>query len=430
MALTAKFVEAVKPAPSARSEYPDEIVRGLSLRITPEGVKTWSLRYRSKAGARRRLTIGGYPAISLADAREKAIQALSKLASDVDPVEERKAQVRAAKEKRVETMADLWAFFTDHMMKALRPSSASYYAWTWEKILKPRFSTLALEGVSKQHVRRALREIGAEVGTTTANRVQQLLSRLFNIAVEEGMLAANPIAGMGKLFEEKSRDRVLSEDELRRFWRALETAPDDRSVQISWHMCQVLKLCLLTCQRAGEVSAIHAREIDWKARTWTIPADRVKNGRTHVVPLSEAAMAVLDACFAVNTARANLFRTTETPDPDGYAFPSPRDPEKPITRLSLSLGMQRLREWAGLDDVSPHDLRRTGATYMASERCRVLTEVIARVLNHSFEGPKVTAIYNRYDYVAEKRAALDAWAKALAEIVGRDVAAVQAPRGF
>lgn len=430
MGLTTRFVETVKPSGPQRAEYPDEVVRGLALRVSPDGIKSWSLRYRNHAGVRRRLTIGQFPATGLADAREQAIAALAKLSSSIDPIDERKAKSKAAKEVRVKSMADLWTFFSAHMLKELRPSSAKYYTWTWERILKPRFETELLESLAKPQVRRALREIGEKVGPTTANRTQQLLSRLFNVAVEEGLMAVNPIAAMPKLFEEKSRDRVLSEDELKHLWEALETAPDEASVPASWQLCQALKICLLTLQRAGEVSGMHAREIDWKAKTWTIPAARVKNARTHVVPLSGQALSIIDACFLVNTARVNFLQSQDAKHLDGYIFPSPRDPRKPVTRLSLSLGLQRIRDWSGIEDVTPHDLRRTGATYMASERCRVLTEVISRVLNHSIAGPKVTAIYNRYDYVSEKRAALDAWASALSEIVGQDVASVRPPRGF
>ena len=117
-------------------------------------------------------------------------------------------------------------------------------------------------------------------------------------------------------------------------------------------------------------------------------------------------------------ARLRIKRDFQPTDP---IFPSPRDPTKPVERISLTRAMARLTEAAGVKDATPHDLRRTGATMMASERISALGEVVARVLNHAPPGLGVTGIYNRHAYVAEKRRALDAWANVLTDIVeGRE----------
>jgi integrase len=169
---------------------------------------------------------------------------------------------------------------------------------------------------------------------------------------------------------------------------------------------------MLTLQRVGEVVGIHAREIDQGAKVWTIPAERTKNHRTHVVPLSDSALRVLGVAF-------DLTAKPEAKEWSGYAFPSSRYPDRPMTRHALSRAVNRLTATLKIDDAIAHDFRRTGATMVTGERIGFSRFVVSRVLNQISDtggAAAVTGVYDRNEYLSEKRRALDAWASLLLEI--------------
>jgi len=165
---------------------------------------------------------------------------------------------------------------------------------------------------------------------------------------------------------------------------------------------------MVTLQRGGEVCGLHADEIDREGKLWTLPGERTKNHRIHVVPLSPLALDLLAKAFGKN-------------DWKGFAFPSPRGPKPhPITRHALSRAAARLLQVAGIDGVTPHDFRRTGTTCLTGERIGVPRFIASRVINHisdSGGAAKVTVVYDRNEYLTEKRRSLDAWAALLQEIV-------------
>ena len=181
-------------------------------------------------------------------------------------------------------------------------------------------------------------------------------------------------------------------------------------------------LCLITAQRGGEVAGMVRGELDLDAGTWLLPAERSKSKREHLIPLSSTAIDLIREALAFADLRLTKLtdsgETERKPQPDDPVFPSPINPSKSVARLSLGRAMARLTAAAGFTDASPHDLRRTAATAMASEQIGALTEVVARVLNHSPPGLGVTAIYVRHRYLAEKRRALEDWEALLLEIVG------------
>lgn len=416
--LTTRYLDSLKGVPGKRLEIADDVVRGLSLRVTSAGVKTWALRYRTPAGQQRRLTLGGYPALSLSAARDEAKKALGAVATSGDPAKDKIVGKRTARRHRREkpqTLAALWALYdADHIAKK-GERTADYLRWLWTKHIEPRLGDNELATLDRATARVALKEIG-ETAPTTANRAQALLRHMFSYAVEEEHLKASPLAQMEALFDEKSRERVLNDAELAALWKALGEAPARADLHVSERMTIALKLILLAAVRPGEAAGLDAQEIDRDARSWTIPGERTKSGKPHVVPLSPAVWALLTKAFG-------------GADPakwSGYAFPMRRKAvAKPIERSSLTRAMARLIAETKLPGAkkaipraTPHDLRRTAATYIASERIGVAPHVVSAVLAHTQEGPAVTGTYNRHRYDKEKRAALEAWATLLAEIVG------------
>jgi integrase len=232
-----------------------------------------------------------------------------------------------------------------------------------------------------------------------ATRVFEDVRGMVRWAVENEYLDANPLDGMGKPAEATSRNRALSDDEIATLWNGLPKALA-RSKQ-----CQtVIKLCLATAQRVGEVAGIVRAELDLKAREWRLPGRRTKNGHPHVVPLSDLAIELIEDALADAGEGEPLF-------PCGKGSLSPVAVARTILRANQTNRF-------GVASWSAHDLRRTALTGMA--RLGVAPIVLGHVANHrSTTRAGVTlAVYSQYTYDREKRIALGLWADRLAAIVG------------
>jgi integrase len=274
------------------------------------------------------------------------------------------------------------------------------------RLIEPRFGKRPMTDLTRAEVQRFVDEIDAK-SPAAARITRNVIRQAYNYAIRQEAIDRNP-AQFSEVTRGVSRERVLTEGELRAVWKALEEPGKVRGLDLAPGTALALKLAMLTLQRGGEVIGIHAREIDRKARLLTLPGERVKNHRTHVVPLSDAAMHVLGVAFGGE-------RTWP-----GYAFPSPRGALKPITRHALSRAMYRLAAAIGVVDATPHDFRRTGATAMTCERIGIPRFVVSRVLNQISDtggASAVTGVYDRNEYLSDKRKALDAWASLLADIV-------------
>lgn len=239
----------------------------------------------------------------------------------------------------------------------------------------------------------ALLEAKAKTSPTMANRLLALVRRFFNWAIEVDLLDENPASGVKPPQKERSRDRVLSDDELNAVW-------DAAAVQ-GWPFGPITQLLVLTAQRCDEVISMRRSEIDVVAKIWTIPAARAKNGREHRVPLSEMALTIIERLPVI--------------DGSNFVFPSARTPkDKPVSGLSKA--KRRIDAVAQVYEWRFHDLRRTAASGMA--RHGTAPHVVEKILNHvsgTFGG--VAGVYNRFGYDDEKRHALDAWAAHIDQIV-------------
>ena len=214
---------------------------------------------------------------------------------------------------------------------------------------------------------------------------------MFNWALECDIVETSPCAGVRRPSAERARERVLDDDELRRVWHG--------AVALGFPWGSITQLLILTGQRRDEVAMMRWSEVDLGKRLWTLPSERVKNGKVHTVPLSDAAKAML----------------ASIPRAGDYVFASPSGGHP-----SHSHGKILLDKAVG--DVAPwrfHDLRRTVASGLA--RLGVNLPVIEKILNHtsgSFAG--VVGVYQRHDFAAEKRAALELWAQHVDGLVGQE----------
>lgn len=411
---------AAKPDPTrAQVEYRVDGVRGLALRVTRDGTKTWTLRYRTLEGEQRRQTLGPYPTLSLADARTAAEIALGAVAGGADPAKARRVAKVAAKSRRLATIEDLIEGYFAAAEKgkhrrSSRPKRASTLADErsyFTRFISPKLGSRPIDDLTRAEVQRLVDEI--EVKSPAGARItRNVIRQAFNYAMMQERTDRNPAARI-LVQRWKDRERVLTDDELRNLWKALLAPQDVKGLELAQGTALALRLAAVTLQRGGEVCGIHAREIDRQGKLWTIPGTRTKNHRTHAVPLSDLALDLLADAFALSTGKRSAPWS-------GYAFPSPRTEKAPLTRHGLSRAMQRVTAAVGIENVTPHDLRRTGATNITSERLGFPRFVVSRVLNQISDGggaAAATAIYDLHSYLPEKRKALDAWAALLAQIV-------------
>ncbi len=278
LSLTEKFVAGTKPGPR-QTDYFDAKCPGLVFRVSPTGVKTWCLFFTSpKDGKRARSTLGRYPQTTLSDARTRATEAKAHADEGIDP---RDVTMGAM------TVAQLASsYFTKHVRPNLR--SAKAVERRLGKNMLPVIGGLALRDLHKRDVNRVVDSIMARGCQVEAARVFQDMRALFRWAVARGDLDHNPMEGMRAPHAPKPRERVLSDEEVRTLWEGLpEALPRSKAVQ------RIIKLCLLTAQRVGEVSGMSRTELDLKAACWTIPAARSKNKRSHTVPLSQEPWSVI-----------------------------------------------------------------------------------------------------------------------------------------
>lgn len=397
--LDARTVATLKPGPKPRYVVD---ATGLALRIGAAdtgGAKTWSVRYR--AGRRqRRLTIGTYPTLTLADARKRAKEALKQVEDGIDPGEVKQARLDA------ETVAALADTYISRHAKPKKRSWKNDQRILDTEVL-PHWQHRPAREITRRDVRELIEAI-AERGPILANRVRALLHKMFAFALQRDVVEVNPVAGTARPGVEKSRTAVLSDDEVRTFWAGTEALSPE--MQAFW------RLRMLTGQRGGEVEKMRWSDVDLDAKVWTIPATVAKNKREHLVPLSALALAILTSLRqqADQIVAAREARNDTRPQPIVYVLAGARGNRQ---RSSAAATF-------GLDDFRGHDLRRTAATNM--RKAGVPSSDISRVLNHVESGPAATRIYDRYDGLSEKRVALDTWARTLDAIVSRRVEAVAA----
>lgn len=393
--LTPVAVEKMKPG-AARREVPDGRFKGLYLVIQPSGSKSWAFRYRTTEGTPRKLTLGSWPLMDLKSAREEASKAYLAAKDDKDPAAEKTAKRVAAKVPRVAEDRDLVERVADTFIE--RYAKANTKSWPEAKRILDRevvgpWRGRHLAGIGRADVHELLDAVVDRGSPIMANRVLAALRKMCAWAVERGIIPASPCDKIKAPTAERSRDRVLSDDELRGVWTA--------SGALGWPFRDLVRLLMLTGQRRDEVGSMRWNEVDLDGALWTIPKERAKNGQAHLVPLSAPAVAILRGLPKIDKADL-VFTSNGRTAVSGFS--------KAKERMDLALG-------EGVPPWVFHDLRRTAATGMA--RLGVALPTIEKVLNHtsgSFGG--IVGVYQRHGFDAEKRHALDAWGAFVERLTG------------
>ncbi|WP_287306029.1 site-specific integrase [Mesorhizobium sp.] len=420
--LTNDIVKNAVPEPGKRLELRDDVETGLIFRVTEKGARSWSVRYRNAAGEHRRKNLGSFPSVGLAKAREEARKAKGAVASGADVVAiERtsKAEQRRKHLHKLAGLADAYFIAAAEGTHKGGPKAAPKRASTiaeerriFDKLVKPKFGDSAVANITRIEIREFVTK-QAKRAKSNGRHCRNIIRQLMSFAVREGVIDHNPAHDIAVAMP-KIGTKVIKDDDLKAVWLACQRPQDVEDLALSQLMGIALRMAAVTLQRGGEVVGMRWDEIDRAARTWLIPAERMKGKKAHMVPLSTSAMALLDEAMEAVIGSSD------------YVFPSPRsEDDQPLDRRAFSRAMKRIVKALKIAAATPHDLRRTGATLLTSERIGFPRFIVSQVIAHGGDTGGAAAVtgkhYDHNDYLPEKRRALDAWAALLESIVtGRE----------
>jgi integrase len=392
--LTQLAVEKLAPPPIGRVVYWDRHLPGFGVRVTANGAKSWIAMYRVNGKAIME-TIGPlarYPKVE--DARQRARDSMAVAGAGENPVASRKAREQQTAVSTFRSVAE--RYVERYAKKQTKPA-------TWKELQRqlavdvfPKWGERRISSITRQDVADLLDVIEHRGSPVQANRTLARLKTLFAWAMREEVIDRDPTAHVDKVVKERARDRVLTDAELGLFWSACD--------DLGWPFGPMGKLLLLTAQRRDEVAGMEWSELDLANRLWLIPKERAKNDRANEVHLNDLAVEVIEALPRLGGAKGRyVFTTTGGTHVSGYS--------KGKAAIDRRMG-------EGVEPWVFHDLRRTAATGMA--RLNVPPHVVDRLLNHvSGEIRGVAAVYNRFQYLDERRAALEAWGRYIEALLGR-----------
>jgi integrase len=401
MVLTQLGIERLRPPTKGRVIHWDARVRGFGLRITDKDARSWIAMYRV-AGKPVMQTLGRLSEIpKVDDARRLARTAIATAHTGVNPVTIRRAEEAIAEAQKLTFAEVADRYVHEHVDRKLRPSSRAEIRRIIEHDLKPQWGARPICEITRRDVNDLLdakadqrkrprngRQDGAGI---MANRILALLRALFGWAVSKDLVDVNPTIGARRRAKEISRDRVLNDDEIVAFWTACEA--------LQYPFGPLFQVLLVTAQRRDEVGEMRWSELDVEKREWTLPRERAKNDNGIVVHLSPVAAEII----------------AQLPQINGSDFVFTTNGRTPVSGFSKAKG--RLDQlMGGPPHWTLHDLRRTGASGMA--RLGIAPHVADKGINHVAGGRRgIAAVYDRYDYLPERKAALEAWGRYIESLV-------------
>ena len=270
--------------------------------------------------------------------------------------------------------------------------------------VRPTLGARPIEDITRRDVRELLDVIVARDKAPHAHHVLAYLRPAFKWAVGKEIITVDPTAGIPdpdpRKREDRSRDRYLDDGEIALFWPACE--------KLGWPFGPLFQLLLLTAQRRDELAEAYRSEFDLDKALWTLPRERAKNKKEHVVHLSPLAVAIIKNLPMIGT-KGLLFTTTGESPISGFG--RARD------RAKATMTERRQGDAAPIAHFTRHDLRRTAATGMAG--LGIAHHVVDKILNHtSGKISGVAAIYNRFEYLDERKAALETWSRRVETLAG------------
>jgi integrase len=411
--LTQVIAERTRPPAQGAVTIWDVNLPGFGLRISAKGRRSWIAMYRVAGGKEVMETIGTMALLpSLADARDRARRSMDQARQDIHPVQARKQAQVAAAASAAEQAFTLDKLVEDFIRKHHRNSRAStiYAVRRLCRRALPYIGSYPVRQITKAQILAMVNNLADTRlntwrGNSTAGALSEAsgvlrhLRSCFRWAVDEDHIDADPTAGVRDPSgnKKRERERTLNEPEIIVLWKVCD--------EIGYPWGPLIQLLLLTGQREREVGDMPWHELDLERRVWSLPGERAKNGRAHDIHLSQLAMEVIGR-IPLFAGQDCVFSVNGKKPVQSYADAKVRIDR----RLAELLGS--VTAW------TYHDIRRSTATGMAD--LGIAHHVVDRVLNHvSGAISGIAAIYNRSQYLPERKAALDAWGRYVESLIGR-----------
>jgi integrase len=378
MKITARTIAGLKlPGGKNDAIYFDDDVPGFGIRLRVSGAqvrRSWVAQYR-RFGRTRRVLLGSAELLNVEQARAAAKKVLARVTLGHDP----QAEKIARRQKDTHSLKGIVADYLAFKQRTVRPRTyGEIVRYLTGHFFKP-LHNIPIDQITRKDVAARLTKITLENGSITASRARIALSGFYAWAMGQGLAEANPVIGTTRPQEAKPRERVLDDDELARVWKACS---DDA-------FGKVIRLLILTGARRAEVGGMRWSELDLERGTWVIPAERVKNGRQHTLPLTPLAISIIES-VPRRVGRDHLFGTRSDGGLSHWHAKAKLD-----QRLAIKL-------WR------VHDLRRTLATRLCD--LGVAPHVVEQILNHqSGHRAGIVGVYNKSVYANEVRTALALW---------------------
>mgnify|MGYP000388067023 FL=1 len=360
---------------------------GLFLIVKTSGKKLWRFRYqRPTTKQRTMMGLGAFPALSLADARRLRADYLALLANGIDP----QIQAEVAEEEQQIALDSIFSTVAANWFQLKSKSVTPDYAkdiWrSLEKDVFPAIGEIPVQQIKARTLVEALEPIKARGALETVRRLVQRINEIMIYAVNTGLIDANPASGVGMAFEKPKKKNMptLRPEELPKLMRSLVMS------NLSVPTRCLIEWQLMTLVRPSEASGTRWAEIDLEAKLWTIPAERMKAKREHIVPLSSQALNILEVMKPISSHRE-------------YIFPSRNDPKQPMNSQTANAALKRIG-YAG--KLVAHGMRSIASTAMNETGFN--SDVIESALAH-IEKNEVRRAYNRALYLEQRKELMQWW---------------------
>ncbi|HBW3233565.1 TPA: integrase domain-containing protein [Klebsiella pneumoniae] len=360
---------------------------GLFLLVKTTGKKLWRFRYqRPNSGSRTNLSLGSYPALTLATARQIRDQHLTTLAQGMDPQQQ---QELASEQHQIELDSIFSTVAANWFQIKSKSVTEDYAKDIWRSLDKDVFPTIGsipVQEIKARTIVEALEPIKARGALETVRRLVQRINEIMIYAVNTGLIDVNPASGVGMAFEKPKKQNMptLRPEELPRLMRSLVMSNLSVATRclIEWQ--------LLTLVRPSEASGARWAEIDLDAKLWTIPAERMKARREHIVPLSQQALDILELMKPISAQREHV-------------FPSRNDPKQAMNSQTANAALKRIGYGGKL---VAHGLRSIASTAM--NEAGFNPDIIEAALAHSDKN-EVRRAYNRSTYLVQRQEIMTWW---------------------
>lgn len=362
---------------------------GLFLLVKTSGKKLWRFRYqRPASNSRTNLSLGSYPALTLAAARKMRDQHLSLLAQNIEPQHH---QEQESEQRKVELDSIFSTVAANWFQIKIKSVTEDYAKDIWRSLDKdvfPAIGAIPVQEVKARTIVEALEPIKARGALETVRRLVQRINEIMIYAVNTGLIDANPASGVGMAFEKPKKQNMptLRPEELPKLMRSLSTS------NLSIPTRCLIQWQLLTLVRPSEASGTRWAEIDLDAKIWTIPAERMKAKREHIVPLSPQALNVIEVMRPISAHREHV-------------FPSRNAPKQPMNSQTANAALKRIGFGGKL---VAHGLRSIASTAM--NEANFNPDVIEASLAH-IEKNSVRKAYNRAIYLSQRKELMSWWGK-------------------